>query len=37
MPGYGGQKIVEIMRDPAGQLPDGLHLLALHKLRFKGL
>ena len=32
-----GQQVVEIMRDTTGQLADGLHLLALHELRFQRL
>ena len=30
-----GQQIVEIMRDPAGELADRLHLLRLHELSFE--
>ncbi len=33
----GLQKIVEIMRHPAGQLTDGLHLLGLGELRLERL
>ncbi len=33
----GCQQVVEIMRDPARELADRLHLLALHELGFKGL
>ena len=32
-----GQQVVEIMRNPACQLPDRLHLLALNELRFQRL
>ena len=35
MPGNRSQKVVEVMRDAPGQLPDGLHFLALHELRLK--
>ena len=31
------QQVVEVMRDAARQLADGLHLLALHELRFQRL
>ena len=34
---YGGQQIVEIMSDAAGQLTDRLHFLALDELRFQSL
>ena len=33
----GGQHIVEVMRDAAGQLADRLHLLALRQLHFERL
>jgi len=32
---HGSQKIVKVMRDPAGQLSDRLHLLSLSKLKLK--
>ena len=31
------QKVVEVVRDAAGQLTDGLHLLGLRELRFEVL
>ena len=32
-----GQQIVEVVRNPSGQAPDGFHLLRLAKLLFKFL
>ena len=33
----GGQHVVEVVRDAAGELADDLHLLALRELRFERL
>src|SRR5882724_13061836 len=30
-----GEDVIEIVRDPSGQLPDGFHLLRLSKLFFE--
>ena len=32
-----GQEVVEVVRHPAGELADRLHLLALHELRLERL
>ncbi len=37
MAGDRRQQVVEVMRDPARKLADGLHLLALHELRLQRL